>query len=111
MGFFSWKCAKSERPVMAECAVRRSPFEFASQVVLLFKNGDRISGTYDGYGRVGEHEFFEEPEDTWRMVIKRYYNGESFFDLPENKYDPGQGFFWGDADLEEFFPDAQELRA
>ena len=73
MGFFSWQCAKSEKPVMAEVAVRGSNWEFASDVVVLFKNGDRITGIYDGYGRVNGFELVDLPEDRWRMVIEKYY--------------------------------------
>ena len=103
MGFFSWKCAKSDKPVMAEVAVQGTPWSFASKVIVLFNNGDRISGTYDGYGRVNGFEIVDRPEESWRMVIEDYYNGESFNDLPKNKYDQAQGFFYDDADLEQEF--------
>jgi hypothetical protein len=103
MGFFSWRCAKSDKPVMAEVAVRGSPWEFASKVIVLFKDGDRISGTYDGYGRVDGFELIDYSEERWRMVIEKYYNNESFEELPQNKYDQGQGFFYSDEDLEEEF--------
>lgn len=103
MGFFSWQCAKSNKPVMAEVAVQGTPWAFASDVIVLFKNGQRVQGTYDGYGRIGELELVDHREETWRMVIERYYNGETFEDLPKNKYDPGQGFFYDDADLEKEF--------
>ena len=66
MGFFSWRCAKSNKPVMAEVAVRGTPWEFASNVVVLFNNGDRISGTYDGYGRVDGFELIDYPEEEMR---------------------------------------------
>ena len=103
MGFFSWKCAKSEKPVMAEVAVQGTPWAFASKVIVLFNNGDHISGTYDGYGRVDGFEIVDRPEESWRMVIERYYNNESFEELSINKYDQGQGFFYSDEDLEEIF--------
>ena len=103
MGFFSWRCAKSDKHVMAEVAVRNTPWEFASGVVVLFKNGDRVSGTYDGYGRVDEFELIDYPEERWRMVIEKFYDGETFEQLAQNKYDQGQGFFYNDGDLEEEF--------
>ena len=37
------------------------------------------------------------------MVIEDFYNGESFDQLPKNKYDQGQGFFYDDEDLEQEF--------
>lgn len=88
---------------MAEVAVRNSPWDFASKVIVIFKNGDRISGTYDGYGRVDHFEIVDYPESRWRMVIEKYYEGETFDQLSQNKYDQGQGFFYGDEDLEEEF--------
>ena len=103
MGFFSWQCAKSNKPVMAEVAVQGTPFAFASDVVVMFKNGDRISGTYDGYGRVDGFELVDIPEERWRMVIKDYYNNETFDELPKNKHDVGQGFFYDDSELAEIF--------
>ena len=108
MGFFSWRCAKSDKPVMAEVAVRTGPWEFASRVVVLYRNGSRIKGTYDGYGRVihqGEEiELMDIPEENWRMVIEKYFNNEKFEDFPtKNKWDMGQGFFYSDQELEKEF--------
>lgn len=103
MGFFSWRCAKSDKPVMAEVAVRNTPWEFACKVIVLFKNGNKVAGTYDGYGRIDEFELLDHSDEVWRMCIERYYNGETFEELPQNKYDQGQGFFYSDEDLEEEF--------
>ena len=91
---------------MADVAVQGSPWEFASDVVVLFKDGSVVKGSYDGYGRVHGDAYVELvdlPESQWRMVIKQYYNGETFDQLPSNRHDPGQGFFYGDEDLKEIF--------
>ena len=90
---------------MSSYAVGQGPFDFASRVVVLFKNGDRLSGTYDGYGRVDGYEIVDYPESTWRMVIEQYYNGETFDQLECNGHEPGQGFFYSDEDLEVIFKD------
>jgi hypothetical protein len=103
MGFFSWQCAKSNKPVMAEVAVRNTPWQFASDVVVLFKDGGRLTGTYDGYGRVDNFELVDYSEERWRMVITRFYQDETFEQLSQNKYDQGQGFFYSDEELEEEF--------
>jgi hypothetical protein len=103
MGFFSWQCAKSDKPVMAEVAVQGTPWEFASKVIVLFNNGDRITGTYDGYGRVNGVELVDIPEERWRMVIEQFHNNETFDQLKKNGWDRGQGFFYGDEDLIEIF--------
>ena len=106
MGFFSWQCAKTKKPVMADIGVRGSPWEFASKVRVLLKDGSVLRGSYDGYGRVigdAEIELVEIPESQWRMVIEDYYDGESFDQLEPNKHEPGQGWFWNDEDLKEVF--------
>lgn len=103
MGFFSWQCAKTNKPVMSEYAVGNSPYEFASKVVVLFRNGNRLSGTYDGYGRVDGFEIVDYDEREWRMVIQDYYDNETFDQLPINKHDRGQGYFYSDDELEEIF--------
>jgi len=103
MGFFSWQCAKTRKPVMADVAVRPGPWQFSSRVVVVFKNGDRITGDYDGYGRVGPLDLQDYDQNAWRMVIKDYYNGETFEQLERNCSDPGQGYFYNDADLVRIF--------
>ena len=103
MGFFSWQCAKTQRPVMAEPGVAGTPWYFASDVIVLFSNGDRITGSYDGYGRVGSVDLMDYSADQWRMVIRRYYDQESFDQLAPNKNEPWQGWFWDDADLARVF--------
>jgi len=103
MGFFSYQCAKSQKPVMNIYAVGNGPFAFSSKVVVLFKNGDRISGDYDGYGRVGGVELVDFPDSAFKVVISKYYNGESFDELGPNRHEPGQGYFYSDEDLEYIF--------
>jgi hypothetical protein len=103
MGFFSWRCAKSDKPVMAEVAVQSTPWKFASEVIVLFKDGRRVAGIYDGYGRVDNFELVDYSDEVWRMCIERYYNGETFEELPQNKYDRGQGFFYDDSELQQEF--------
>jgi hypothetical protein len=103
MGFFSWQCAKTKKPVMAEPAVLGSDWEFASDVVVLFSDGDRHTGRYDGYGRVGGLELVDQDPGHWRMVIQHYYAGETFDQLDRNRTDPGQGYFYSDLDLDRIF--------
>lgn len=103
MGFFSWSCAKTKKPIMADCGVRKSPWEFSSRVVVLFKNGDILTGVYDGYGRVSGFELTDIPESQWRMVILDYYNDETFDQLEENGHEPNQGWFYGNNELAQIF--------
>jgi len=120
MGFFSWQCAKSKKPVMNRHAVKDTPWQFASRVVVVFNDGDQITGSYDGYGCVlgydvittqGGYDILEAGEHNWRMVIERYYAGETFDQLLPNGHDQGQGFFYSDEDLEKIFgSDTVEMR-
>ena len=50
MGFTSYTCAKTNLPVLNSNSWGSMPETY--EVVMLFKNGDRVSGCYDGYGRV-----------------------------------------------------------
>ena len=108
MGFFSWTCAKSKKPIMADCGVRNSPWEFASKVVVVYRHGSRINGAYDGYGRVqtfkyGDVDLTELGPNEWRMVIEKYYDDETFDQLERNENEPNQGWFYGNTDLARIF--------
>lgn len=107
MGFFSWKCAKTQKPIMAECAVKGSPWLFASRVTVLFEDGSVLKGVYDGYGRVensrAAFELTDIDQSQWRMVISEYYDSEPFHTFSLNKHDQGQGFFYNDEELETVF--------
>ena len=113
MGFFSWKCAKSDLPVMSSYGVDGTEWEWMSHVVVLHKDANgfvnRFAGIYDGYGVVespyGPYglriDLVDIPEDSWRMVIERFYKNDNFHSLPKNTNDPGQGYFYDDASLDE----------
>ena len=108
MGFFSWKCAKTGKPILADMG-KDDPWRFASEVVLLLKNGSVIRGRYDGYGRVDGFSLdeYNYNPDEFRLVISRYYDGETFDQLPKNEDEPNQGYFWGVAELNELFDGEQ----
>lgn len=99
MGFFSWRCAKeSDVPIMAKYAVSGSEYDFLSKVVVLFEYGDKLTGTYDGYGCVNDYDLVDT-QRRWKMVIAKWYANETYDDLMGNDNDPGQGYFYGDDDL------------
>jgi hypothetical protein len=56
MGFFSFKCAKSNISIPA-FPYARMP-DKASRVVMVTPNNDRIEGMYDGYGNIGGVDVF-----------------------------------------------------
>jgi hypothetical protein len=56
--------------------------------VILSPNGDRKTREYDGYGCGDVAEF-----DECKMVLADAYNNETFAELGESDYEPGQGVF------------------
>lgn len=102
MGFFSYTCAKTHLPVMNVYSCRNKEMY---EVVVLFSNGDRRTGEYDGYGRVAGIENVYEPmaDGKIKWIIKKFYNDEKFEDLGPSHNDPGQGHFHDQGALEEAF--------
>jgi hypothetical protein len=123
MGFFSWKCSECSSPIISEYAIegvdRLSPLTKAS---LLLKDGKIVEGTYDGYGRIGDVDLvvassivcgFSEDRDTAihsyfenqfpvRVVHSQCLKDKKYDDVNDSENDPGQGYFYGDEDLDEF---------
>lgn len=52
MGLFSYNCRGCGHPLLARHATDEGINEWMREGVAIFKNGDRISGEYDGYGRL-----------------------------------------------------------
>lgn len=105
MGFFSWECAKTRKPILAYMG-EEDLYSFASKVIVLFENGDRFTGNYNGYGMVrnDNNVSVDLTESTgWKMVIERYYEGENFTDLEDNRNEPRQGYFWDEFELFSIF--------
>lgn len=93
MGFFSKTCAKTHLPVVAEPV----GITKLNRVVALLPNGEKVIGSYDGYGRVGERELYEiDGETVWpkvKFVLEAYYEGENYDDLGNSGPELAQGFF------------------
>lgn len=51
MGFTSWNCPGCDHSVRHPGATNRKS-SWMADAVAIFPNGDRTSGTYDGYGRI-----------------------------------------------------------
>lgn len=109
MGMFSWKCAVCKQDVIGS---RLRGYDWPSQVVVLFANGDRVSGEYDGYGRVGICDSLVEYDGEFALVHKRCCpEGATFESVggPSEGAD-NQGFGYGEAEMLERYgePDALE---
>jgi hypothetical protein len=102
MGFFSKTCAKTNLPVIA--LHREGSFDDLTSIVVLYPNGDKLEGIYDGYGRVmaGDDEISIMEDcgsDEWdavKFVLSKYYDGETYDQLGESGRELGQGFFMND---------------
>jgi hypothetical protein len=98
MGFFSKTCAKTHIPVVAS---HKGLFSKFSQIVVLYPDGSKVTGEYDGYGRVNDKDLLDPDAvgfsgkewDALKFVIQQYYNGEEYDDLGKSGRELAQGFF------------------
>ncbi|NBT32704.1 MAG: hypothetical protein EBT13_12620 [Rhodobacteraceae bacterium] len=95
MGCFSKTCAKSHWPVVSQW--RRAYPDF-TQVVALLPNGEIIRGAYDGYGRVDGIDVMESPRGRYwwprvKLVLERFYAGETYDQLGRSGDELAQGYF------------------
>jgi hypothetical protein len=93
MGFFSKTCAKTHLPI---CASVRN--ERLSKVVVLYPDGKKLEGEYDGYGRVNGEELCPDGYDhkLWnklKFVWQESYNGETYKELGKSHDELAQGYF------------------
>ena len=100
MGFFSKTCAKTNLPVVADC----KGFPKLNEIVVLFPNGEKLEGSYDGYGRVGGVDlmpdgYIEKDWDDLKFVLKWRYEGETYKQLGKSHDELAQGYFMSDTFL------------
>lgn len=106
MGFFSWDCEHCGKSARCQMAVSDTKLSFQSDVVICFANGDRVSGEYDGYGRVGQSLDLQDVQQQftlyhlacWERAGHPGYKGQS-------KYSADQGWFF-DVTEDELYGDA-----
>ena len=97
MGFFSKTCAKTNLPVVADC----KDLPFLNEIVVLFPDGKKLEGSYDGYGRVNGIDllpdgYVEKKWDALKFVLKDKYAGETYKELGESGDELAQGYFMSD---------------
>ena len=92
MGFFSKTCAKTHVPI---CAPERC--ERLCKVVVLYPDGRKLEGDYDGYGRVDGVDILEDCSskewDKIKFVWQEKYQGEKYEDLGKSYDELAQGYF------------------
>jgi hypothetical protein len=106
MGFFSKTCAKTHLPVVT--VHREGGFDELTSIVVLYPDGKKLEGIYDGYGRVLDGDdaipIMEDcGSDEWdavKFVLSKHYAGENYEQLGESGRELGQGFFMNDDFLE-----------
>jgi hypothetical protein len=106
VGFFSYTCAKTGLPIMAGEAWRKKQHSVMTEVKVLYPNGDRISGTYDGYGRVDGTDIVDDKDA--KFVLAAFYKGENYEELGVSGHEPGQGYFHDEGFIESMFWHAGE---
>ena len=98
MGFHSSDCSGCGHSVRHRGATLEVS-GWMSQCVVLRSNGDRISGEYDGYGRVGSYDADNgafEGADVWHKACHRLAGSPEFKKVSRSSHD--QGHFVGEYD-------------
>lgn len=99
MGFYSWNCPCCGNSIRSRHSTNATS-AWMSKVVVVFADGDRVSGEYDGYGRVGAKLDYEGLEDgKFAMYHRACWElaGKPEFSAP-SVYASDQGYFVGDYD-------------
>lgn len=101
MGFFSWNCPCCSHSARSAHATNRTS-AWMSKVVVCFKNGDRLSGEYDGYGRIGDMDddhSIADRDGTFTLYHRACWElaGKPGFTKPSTSA-RDQGFFVGEYD-------------
>jgi hypothetical protein len=100
MGFFSKTCAKSHHPVIhhgyGNDWHKKYPQLF--DIVVLYPDGRKLEGVYDGYGRVDGQDICPNgyDHDLWeklKFVLKSHYNGETYDQVGKSHDELAQGHF------------------
>jgi len=110
MGFSSYTCAKTNLPILNSNSWGYMPETY--EVVMLFKNGDRVTGSYDGYGRVdldigvaveSIHAAMENKEA--KLVLQKFCTpGDTFESIVGfSRREPGQGHFHDPARIRKWY--------
>lgn len=94
MGFFSKTCAKTHLPIVADCV----GYPKLNTIVVLYPDGRKVEGSYDGYGRVDGKDLCPDgyDHDLWeslKFVISDAYEGESYKNLGKSHNELAQGYF------------------
>jgi hypothetical protein len=93
MGLFSYDCQGCGHPLLAPCATDEGINTWMSQGVAVFCDGDRASGEYNGYGRLGWADGIERTAVWHRACFT--VAGEPAYEKPSLSSED-QGHFFDD---------------
>ncbi len=109
MGCFGWLCKVCEHPILGFSYAGYNKFMDA---IVLTKNGDRISGEYDGYGRLGGIDLMDWGRN-FCMVHAECYTGQPYAELDAKRvgHDDTQATGYEEWKMEEAFgpPNLKEI--
>lgn len=100
MGFFSWDCEVCGHPMLCDGAATEGN-DWMTDVVVMEKNGSRLMGEYDGYGRVGGSSI------NWDSGQPQCYHHDCWEDVGKPEYNPKGGESESSADQGWFFEDGE----
>ncbi len=109
MGNFSYSCGVCSQEVLHGHIPGYTKF---TKAIVMWPNGDRISGEYDGYGHVGSGPDLVEQMGDWKVVHQCCYNGQPYEEMKHGPHNaPNQGFWPGERMVVVLYgePDLSEL--
>lgn len=110
MGNFSYSCGVCSQEVLHGHMPGYTKF---TKAIVMWPNGDRMSGEYDGYGRIGGGPNLVEQLGDWKVVHQCCYNDQPYEEMKHGPHNaPDQGFWPGErlAVVRYGEPDRSELK-
>lgn len=127
MGMFSYDCRGCGHPLLSSCSTDKGINEWMTEGIALFDGGDRVSGDYDGYGRLNGYEFHDGLDNAacwhracWELAGEPKFDeasrgsadqGHFFDDGAHDVLDPRRTQFMAPEVIEEELKAAQAVRA
>ena len=92
MGYISWKCAVSKESI-AVTAAGYSPFQ--SACYLITPDQTFFEPAYNGYGQIDGKSIYDLTRNCEiKLVLAKYYDGQSYWELLKSEECEYQGFFY-----------------
>lgn len=95
MGFFSYNCRGCGHSLLSSYSADKGINEWMTEAIALFPNGDRVSGEYDGYGRLGFADGLDGAA-CWHRACWEQAGKPDFDEASRSAAD--QGYFFDDGD-------------